>query len=410
MSDTDKNGHVSDGWSVAEAMPRWQFVLDAVVAAAFAVVLAGIMAARHQWTWLPLVGLLALALALRHRHVWLMIGLSVLAGLVQLFLTDVAYPADAAFAVLFFGLGSHARRVLRVTGLGCAVLATVVAGWYTVFQSGGGEPTETMWAQGAVFALGTAVVTLGGWTVGYIQWLNRRAMQAGVDARLDAAERRRLQDAIDQEQERSRIATDMHDVVAHSWAVVAAQADGARYSIGKSPESTERALEVIGETARSTIADIRVILARLRYQEPSGTTPKAIPGAEQQRQLFARMRASGMQLDDTETGASSNSPLIVMTAHRLLSEALTNALKHGDLDAPVEVRQDWSEGYRLRVVNSLSDREGSVGAGHGIIGMRERATLAGGVVTSSHSDGRWVVAAYLPEPDHSESEHLEEGQ
>lgn len=401
---------MSDGWSVAEAMPRWQFVLDAVVAAAFAVVLAGLMAAKHQWSWLSVVGLLALALALRRRHVWLMIGLAVLAGLVQLFLTGVVYPADAAYAVLFFSLGAHVRRVVRVTGWGCAVLATVVAGGYEVLHSGGGEPIETRLLGGSVFAMGTAVVTLGGWTVGYIQWLNRRAMQADVDARLDAAERSRLQDAVDQEQERSRIAADMHDVVAHSWAVVAAQADGARYSIGESPESAERALEVIGETARSTIADLRVILARLRYQELAGTTPGTTPGAEQQRQLFARMRASGMQLDDTETGVRSSSPLIVMTAHRLLSEALTNALKHGDLDAPVEVRQDWSEGYRLRVVNSLSDREGSVGAGHGIIGMRERATLAGGTVTSSHSDGRWVVAAYLPEPDHSESEHLEEGQ
>ncbi|WP_425577336.1 DUF7134 domain-containing protein [Nocardioides endophyticus] len=77
-------------------MPRWQFVLDAVMAAAFAVVLVGLMAARNQGSWLSVVCLLALALALRRRHVWLMIGLAVLAGLVQLLLTDVVYLADAA--------------------------------------------------------------------------------------------------------------------------------------------------------------------------------------------------------------------------------------------------------------------------------------------------------------------------
>ncbi len=353
---TDENGRVSAGWSVAGVMPRWQFVLDAVVAVFFALVLGGLIAAAGRLSLLPVVGLLALALALRHRHVWSMIGLAVLAGLVQLFLTDVVYPADAAYAILFFTLGAHVQRRLRVTGLGCAVLATVVAGVYTGLQIGGGETMGARLLAGSVFAMGTAVVTVGGWAAGYIRWLNRRAMQADVDARLDAAERRRLQDAVEQEQERSRIAADMHDVVAHSWAVVAAQADGARYSIRDSPESAERALEVIGETARSTIADLRIILARLRYRESTGTPP----GAEQQRQLLARMRASGMPLKDTETGVRSRSPLIVMTAYRLLSEALTNALKHGNLDAPVEVRQDWSEGYRLWVVNSLSDRQESV--------------------------------------------------
>jgi len=387
-------------------MPRWQFVLDAVVAVAFALVLGGLIAAAGRWSWLSVVGLLALALALRHRHVWSMIGLAVLAGLVQLFLTDVVYPADAAYAVLFFTLGAHVQRPLRVTGLGCAVLATVVAGVYTGLQIGGEESMGARLLAGSVFAMGTALVTVGGWAAGYIRWLNRRAMQADVDARLDAAERRRLQDAVEQEQERSRIAADMHDVVAHSWAVVAAQADGARYSIRDSPESAERALEVIGETARSTIADLRIILARLRYRESTGTPP----GAEQQRQVFARMRASGMRLEDTETGVRSRSPLIVMTAYRLLSEALTNALKHGDLDAPVQVRQDWSEGYRLWVVNSLSDREESVGAGQGIIGMRERATVARGTVTSRRTGGRWVLEAYLPEPAHPESDHREVGQ
>lgn len=250
---TDENGRVSAGWSVAGVMPRWQFVLDAVVAVFFALVLGGLIAAAGRLSLLPVVGLLALALALRHRHVWSMIGLAVLAGLVQLFLTDVVYPADAAYAILFFTLGAHVQRRLRVTGLGCAVLATVVAGVYTGLQIGGGETMGARLLAGSVFAMGTAVVTVGGWAAGYIRWLNRRAMQADVDARLDAAERRRLQDAVEQEQERSRIAADMHDVVAHSWAVVAAQADGARYSIRDSPESAERALEVIGETARSPI-------------------------------------------------------------------------------------------------------------------------------------------------------------
>lgn len=389
---------MSDGWSVAGAMPRWQFAFDAVVAAVFALVLGGLSAAAGQWSWLPVVGLLALALAIRHRYVWSMIALAVFAGLVQLFGTDVVYPADAAYAVLFFTLGAHARRTLRLTGLGCAVLATVVAGVFTAVEIAQGESIEARLIGGFVFAMGAGLVTFGGWAAGYIRWLNRRAMQAGVDARLDAAERRRLQDAVDQEQERSRIATDMHDVVAHSWAVVVAQADGARYSIDASPQAVERALEVIGDTARSAMADLRVILGRLRYEESTGTTP----GHEQQRHLFARVRASGIALEETEIGPRSSSPLVMMTAYRLLSEALTNALKHADLAGKVEVHQDWTDGYHLRVANSMSDRVTEGGAGHGIIGMRERAAAAHGTVTSSPAGGRWVLDAYLPEPDRLE--------
>ena len=360
----------------------------------FALVLGGLSAASEQWSWLAVVLLVSLALAVRHRYARLMMALALLAALGQVVTNDVVYPADAVYAVLFFALGAHLDRVIRLVGLACAVVATVVAGCFAAVQLGAGESIESRLFGGAVFAAFAALFTIGGWIAGYVRWLNRRAMQADVDARLEAVERHRLQDAVDQEQERSRIAADMHDVVAHSLAVVAAQADGARYSLRGSPGAAEKALELISETARSTITDLRVILAQLRYQ---GST-ETIPGHEQQRQLFARMRASGMRLVDTETGIRGSSPLIAMTVYRLLGEALTNALKHGDLGAPVEVTQEWSEDYRLVVVNSLSERDQPESAGHGIIGMRERATVAQGTLVSSRKDDRWVLEAHLPVP------------
>jgi signal transduction histidine kinase len=335
-----------------------------------------------------------------------MTGLAALAGVVQIF-AGLAYPANAAYAVLFFTLGAHPQRLLRGTGLVGATVVAFVAGVYPLLHGVDGERSDVRLSEAATLAVGAGLVTLGGWTVGYIQWLNRRAVQAEVDARLDAAERTRLRDVVDQEQVRTRIAADMHDVVAHSWAVVAAQADGARYSLGRSPEAAERALEVIGETARSTIADLRVILKRLRNQEAESTSATT-PGPEHQRELFARMRASGLDLHVTELGVRSDSPLILMTAHRLLGEALTNALKHGDQDAPVDVRQDWLDGYRLQVANSVAAGGAHVETGHGIVGMQERAALAGGTVTSSQSGERWVVTAYLPAPDRPESKLAEE--
>ena len=106
-------------------------------------------------------------------------------------------------------------------------------------------------------ATAAAVVLLGGWVAGYVRWQRRDALRARVDARLQAAEERRLRDLVALERERVRIAADMHDVIAHSWAVVAAQADGARYTLRADPDRTEDALEVIGETARTAMTDVR---------------------------------------------------------------------------------------------------------------------------------------------------------
>jgi signal transduction histidine kinase len=186
----------------------------------------------------------------------------------------------------------------------------------------------------------------------------------------------------------------MHDVVAHSWAVVAAQADGARYALAQDPQRAEQSLEVIADTARHAIGDLRSLVARLR--DPATATDHAAgdtayglasAGPERQADLLARMRASGMTLDVIEHGSPGLSDLVGLTAHRLLAESLTNALKHGDLRKPVAVEQDWRSGYRLRVTNAVGERSDH-GTGHGILGMIERCGLAGGVATSRSSTTR----------------------
>ena len=232
-----------------------------------------------------------------------------------------------------------------------------------------------------------------------MRWQNRQSVQARVDAQLEAAERQRVGDLYDIEQERRRIAADMHDVVAHSWAVVAAQSDGARYGLQHDPAGAERALEVIGETARTAIGDLRTIVAQLR--DP-GLAP-SVPGFAQQADVLERMPTSGMDVDFRETGTRDESPLIALTAHRLLSEALTNALKHGDLADPVRVEQDWTDGYRLTVTNRLrpdSERAARRRPGrwhwarpgrHGRTHHRRWRHLRWGSV-----EGSWLLEAHVP--------------
>ena len=133
------------------------------------------------------------------------------------------------------------------------------------------------------------MVVVGSWIAGYLRWQRRQAVQARADATLQALESRRLHDLYEQEQERSRIAADMHDLVAHSWAVVAAQADGARYVVREDPDRAQQALTVIGDTARSAMDDVRVLLGRLREQPPA---EQALV-FEQPDALVARMRDAG---------------------------------------------------------------------------------------------------------------------
>jgi signal transduction histidine kinase len=188
---------------------------------------------------------------------------------------------------------------------------------------------------------------------------------------------------------------------------VAAQADGARYQIRADPARAEEALEVIGQTARSAMLDVRSLLTRLRERRELevGLT---LGSSED---VMARMRASGMALELSRRGEPPlhQGDAVLVTARLALAEALTNALKHGDLTRSVTVDEDWTAGYLLRVVNAVTDivavrRAGTTrpgtGDGHGLLGMTERVSELGGRVDAgpeAGSDGgRWVTEVTIP--------------
>ena len=375
---------------------RWR---DPAVAAGFAAVMVPIHLSVGGWT-VAAVLLLAAALGVRRVSLPLMVACALAAAVTQVGSLHIAFLADTAYAVLFFTLGAHQSERWRRFGLGAAVTAAVVAGLAMVPYLGGlgVQPTDGMGASAIVVAVLTAVVTVGGWGAGYLRLQNRRALQARIDAQLAEGEQRRLRAAVEEQEERARIATEMHDVVAHSWAVVAVQADGARYAMAhsrdQSPDQVGAALDVIAETARAAIGDMRTILARLRYQE----TDETVPGPEQQAALLDRMRASGMHLEVEETGERTTSPMLALTVHRILGESLTNALKHADLGRPVVVRLHWHGGARLVVSNALGKDAATTveRTGHGIIGMTERARAIGGTLQCGPAEGRWRVDVDLP--------------
>ncbi|GAA1558246.1 sensor histidine kinase [Kribbella sancticallisti] len=233
-----------------------------------------------------------------------------------------------------------------------------------------------------LFALLMAVVAAA-WSMGlfrrtqlaYVQVLQERAGQA---AELAA------------QGERTRIAREMHDVVAHSLSVMVNQAKGGRYA----PERAAETLEVIEDTGRQALTDMRGLLGVLRTG-PAEQLPQ--PGLADLPDLLERLRRAGLALRVVEHGESRRlSPAAELTAYRVVQEALTNVVKHAG-EAAVAVTLSWQQDALLVEVVDDGDGVDGTTAGHGLIGMRERvAAIGGGLSTGPGTAGGFVVRATIP--------------
>ena len=378
----------ADVWRDATRVTARRVAVDVGVALLFAVVFSAVqlqMSAAMVWATL----VLSVGLAVRRVSPWLVLATGTAAALIQVLSGEIAAYGDVAYAPLAFALGAHVSGVVRRTGLLAAVAAVVGAGLWSGFVGSG--MFDASISAGIGMAAVTAVFVGGGWTAGFVRWQRRQAIQARVDAAFAGAEQKRIEELYHQEQERSRIAADMHDLVAHSWAVVAAQADGARYVLRDDPDRAEGALTVIGETARSAMNDVRGLLAELRGAERS--QPVSAPIADR---VIDRMRRTGLVIEHARYG-SAHPGDVGDAAGFVLTESLTNALKHGDRDRPVEVVEDWRDGYALRVANLLPPgAESRRGSGHGLRGMTERVAAAGGRFTAGRQGSLWIVDVRIP--------------
>lgn len=234
----------------------------------------------------------------------------------------------------------------------------------------------------ALFGLGLA------WTIGAL-------VRTGIRARQNRAAQVRAEAEAAAEQERVRIARDMHDVVAHSLAVVIAQADGARYAARADPEAQAAALGTISSTARSALSDVRLLLTQLRHAQSDGPQP-TLADLEA---LYAQVRAAGVDLRvDVDPAPASEPPGAVQLAvYRILQEALTNALRHGAPGA-VRVGLAWHpDRVDLDVRNPLASASPPASSsGHGLVGMGERASLVGGRLRAEAAGDEFAVTASLP--------------
>lgn len=378
----------------ADGVSRRGLAVDVTAATLFAVVAVAVHSTQSEAAVVASI-LVAGALAVRRLSPTTMIVLAVASAAVQVVCNDIAVLASLAYAVVFSTLGGSPDRRVRFGALAAALIGAGIAAWEMPLAFDGQRP-EGIGPRVATFLFAYAaagLVVIGGWTVGFIRFQRRAVEHARVTETIAQLERRRLLDLYDEQARRARLARDMHDVVAHSLAIVVAQSEGARYTIDADPAAARDALGVIADTARDALTDVRTLLEQLRSDDVEVTR-------EDRHRLLDRMRAAGMTLHTNESGDphdADDAGAVERVAYRVLTEALTNALKYGDLSAPVEVDHDWTDGYRLRVVNTISDAPlAPGGAGHGIIGMAERAAQAGGTLTSTGDGDHWIVELAIP--------------
>lgn len=214
--------------------------------------------------------------------------------------------------------------------------------------------------------------------------------------------------------ERARFSREMHDIVGHSLAVITGLADGGVRQVEAAPERGRQAFELIGETSRQALADLRRTLGALR-ERPSDEWVEEVgpaealapqPGLADLSELLQRTRSAGPRVSYHAGGEPAELEVLPrslqLAIYRIVQESLTNSLKHAGPDTNVQVAIEAGE-QSLRV--SVSDT-GSPGTarrapagpdGHGLTGVRERAALAGGRAEAGPNEaGGWTVTARFP--------------
>lgn len=286
-------------------------------------------------------------------------------------------------------------------GLMTVGVPTALAGWIATGGGGVGPDgrmeTRPAWVVLAVIAgLGCLIASvLIGWLVGLL--LRRLApvfLGPTWRDRLLLAEQR-----LRTETEHRKLARDLHDGIGHALSIISLQASAGRRVLESQPDKASRALEVIETTSRSAADDLDRMLAVLR----DASAPRAPdPGLDSVDSLITAHRELGAELDATVDVAPGLPQLLSTTAYRIVSEGLTNARRHGsgqrtrlELSATAEeVTIKISNPYRKR-------RRRSETGGRGLTGMRERAALFGGtvsteVVPGGDGDNEWVLRVWLP--------------
>ncbi|HWH10692.1 MAG TPA: histidine kinase [Solirubrobacteraceae bacterium] len=370
---------------LADLGSRLAWAIDAVIVAA--IVAGGLVrgpnqGGPHGWLWS-----IGLAVPLLARRRWPVGVFGVIAALALVQWTaDQRSFGDAALLFALYTVA--ASQPLVVTAAAAAVLEAgiglAVARWAGQAQ---------LDAFIALSALATAAGAIG------INARHRRALVASLHDRATRLEHERDQQGrLSAAAERSRIAREMHDIVAHNLSVMIALADGASYAVHSEPDRAEAAMRTASRTGRQALTEMRRLLGILR-DEPvdEGLSPQ--PGLPQVDALVEQVRSAGLPVSyarsDTPPGEVPAG--LELAAYRIVQEALTNTLKHAGAGAAAVVSLVWArDRLCIEVRDTGRPTEPAAAEGGGLRGMRERAAVYDGTLDAGPSEsGGWRVRAEL---------------
>ncbi|GAA3870002.1 sensor histidine kinase [Streptomyces sedi] len=231
---------------------------------------------------------------------------------------------------------------------------------------------------------------------------NRRAYLTAVQERAARAEESRESEARRRvDEERVRIARELHDLVAHQITLAHAQASVAAHLFDTRPEQTRASLDELVETTSNALDELRATVGLLRRTGDVAGPEEPAPGLARLPTLLESFRTAGLEVTVRHEGtARPLPPGVDLTAYRIAQEALTNVTKHAGTGS-ARLRLSWA---RDQLTLAVSDDGPGVTPpdhtpGYGLIGMRERATAAGGHLTATHRpEGGFLVTARLPLP------------
>ncbi len=376
-------------WRVGPRGQRW---LDRLLVGAFVLAAGG-----HVVSGQPAAAVLAAAEPLpllwrRSRPFPAFVAVAAISAL-QAVVVDTPTTGQLAFPVAVYSVARWSPRWQGAVALLVGYAGALVAAtrWLTGF---GAE--ELTVGSLAPYTVTIGAIVTAAWALGFAAQ-SREKYVASLVARAEQAERMAEREVeLAARDERSRIAREMHDVVAHGLSVIVVQADGARYAAAKDPGVAVGTLETIAATGRDALTEMRRLLGLLRDGD-TGVAPQ--PGLDDVRHLVDEARAAG-----TPVEASLPEPVpdvpdgVGLAAYRIVQESLTNVRKHAGPEARVTVRVRVDHEVEVEV---RDDGRGAAapsdGRGLGLAGMRERAGVHGGTLTAGPvTGGGFAVSARLP--------------
>ncbi len=336
-----------------------------------------------------LVPITTLPIALRRYRPLTVLGVTVAAEtLLLLFSTRVQVPLGVLVAL--YTVASRCERPVSIRAAEWVALP-ITAG---VIVDNGPHPGGVL-PKLALFAIA--------WVLGD-NIRTRRAYLAELEARAARLEREREEKAERAViEERTRIARELHDVIAHNVSVMVVQASAGEEIFENHPERARESLSAVAATGRAALTELRRLLGVIRAEE-EGERAQAYrpqPGIEYLDELVCQVRETGLAVELSVLGEPRELPEGVgLCAYRIVQEALTNTLKHSEAsEARVSVRYA-ADALELCVRDDgrgAPGGNGDAGAGHGLIGMRERVALFGGELSAgARAERGYEVRARIP--------------